>query len=371
MLNFSRTNRSILAEWWWTVDRLLLSFVIGLALVGLVFSMAASPLIAVKLGLDDFYFVKRQGVFFLIGSCLMVGISLFDARQLRRISLFAVFSGFGLMVYTLFYGREIKGALRWIEIFGFSFQPSEFVKPFFIVLSAWFFVEGLKRTGIPAVPLAIALLSIFLFLLIQQPDIGQAILVLFVWGGLFFMADMTLLWIIVLFGICVSGGISAYLFVPHVNVRINSFLDPSSSGNYQVGKALESVKRGGWLGRGPGEGKVKDLLPDSHTDFIFAVTAEEFGIVVCLGLLSVFCFIVLRILFFASRQKDPFARFVVAGLAIMFGFQAFINMGVNLALLPAKGMTLPFISAGGSSMLSNFLAMGMILGLTRHHARTD
>ena len=365
MLNFSRADRSALAEWWWTVDRLLLAALVALALTGLVFSMAASPSVAVKLGLDEFYFVKRQVLFLGVGFCIILAVSLLNPRHLRRLALLVLAGGFAMMMLTLLHGVEIKGSRRWIEIAGFSLQPSEFVKPAFVLLSAWLFAEGTRRPEIPGAQLATGLLGIFIVLLLLQPDVGQALLASLVWGALFFMAGMPVLWMFIFVGLGAGGLTAAYFLVPHVTSRVDRFLDPSSGDSYQVDTALDAVIRGGWLGQGPGEGTIKRVLPDSHTDFIFAVTAEEFGIVVCLALLAMFAFIVLRVLLAASREPDPFVRFAIAGLIIMFGLQAFINMGVNLALLPAKGMTLPFVSSGGSSMLSTCLSMGMVLGLTR------
>lgn len=371
MLNFRRVDRSVLAEWWWTVDRFLLAGIIGLALTGLVFSMAASPSIAVRLGLDEFYFVKRQFVFLSVGLCLMIGMSLLNQRQLRRVALLVLIGGFVAMIWTLFNGMEIKGARRWLDIAGFSLQPSEFIKPFFVLLSGWLFAEAMRSPSVPGVLIAIILLFVFVSLLLLQPDVGQALLASAVWGGMFFMTGVSILWVVAFCLLVLSGLTAAYFLVPHVTARIDRFLDPSSGDSYQIDKALEAIKRGGWFGRGPGEGQVKRVLPDSHTDFIFAVTAEEFGIVICLALLTMFSCIVLRILFLALQSRDPFIRFATAGLAIMFGLQAFINMGVNLALLPTKGMTLPFVSSGGSSLLSTCLAMGMVLGMTRRRIERD
>ena len=205
--------------------------------------------------------------------------------------------------------------------------------------------------------------------LVLQPDFGQTMLIALVWGALFFMAGMRMIWVAGLGGAAAAGLAGAYFFVPHVTKRINRFMDPSSGDTYQVSNAIESFVRGGWFGRGPGEGTVKRILPDSHADFVFAVAAEEFGIVLCLALVSLFAFVVIRALQHAFRDQDPFTRFAAAGLAILFGTQSAINMAVNLHLIPAKGMTLPFISYGGSSMISLAYGMGMLLALTRERPR--
>lgn len=371
MLSLGRTDRSALGEWWWTVDRLLIAAILCLAVFGIVFSMAASPPVALKLGLDQFHFVKRQAVFLSLGLGVMLATSLLTARQMRRVALILFVGGLALMLVALFQGPEIKGARRWVEIAGFSLQPSEFVKPAFVLLAAWLFAEGRNRPDIPGAALATGLLLVFVALLLRQPDVGQALLAALVWGALFFMAGMAWPWIVALAGLGTAALFAAYTLVPHVTTRIDRFLDPTSGDTYQVDTALESFVRGGWFGRGPGEGTVKRVLPDSHTDFVFAVTAEEYGIVVCMVLLALFAFIVLRVLHGAFRENDPFMRFAVAGLITMFGLQAAINMGVNLALLPAKGMTLPLISAGGSSLLSVFYALGMVLGLTRRRVESE
>lgn len=365
MLYFGRADRSALAEWWWTVDRVLVAAIAFLALFGIVFTMAASPPVAAKLGLDQFHFVKRQALFLAVGLGLMVAVSMLDRRQLRRLALVVFVFGIAGMIAALFYGAEIKGARRWVEIAGFSVQPSEFVKPAFVLLAAWLFAEGKRRSDIPGAALATGLMAVFAALLLLQPDVGQTLLAVLVWGALFFMAGMSWLLIAALAGLGIAGFAAAYYLVPHVTERVDLFLDRSSGDSYQIDTALEAFMRGGWLGKGPGEGTIKRVLPDSHTDFIFAVTAEEYGVIVCLLLLALFAFIVLRALHAAFREDDLFTRFAVAGLIVMFGLQSVINMGVNIALLPAKGMTLPLISSGGSSTLAVCYALGMVLGLTR------
>lgn len=368
MLYFRRADRSVLAEWWWTVDRVLVAAIALLALFGIVFTMAASPPVAVKLGLDQFHFVKRQAVFLLVGLGLMVAVSLLTPRQMRRLALAVYLVGLGAMVVALMQDAEIKGARRWIEIGGLSLQPSEFVKPAFVLLAAWLFAEGKRRADMPATVLAGGLLVPFVGLLLLQPDVGQTLLVSLVWGGLFFMAGMSWPWIVALTLAGLGGLAGAYYFVPHVTERVDSFFNPGTGDTYQVDTAIEAFLRGGWFGAGPGEGVVKRILPDSHTDFVFAVTAEEFGIIACLILLLLFAFIVLRVLYAAFGEDDMPTRLAAAGLVVLFGLQSVINMGVNLALLPAKGMTLPLISAGGSSTLAVCYALGMTLGLTRRKA---
>jgi cell division protein FtsW len=367
----SRAERTLVGEWWWTVDRWLLGALALLMLSGVVLSLAASPPVAERLGLDLFHFVNRQVFFAVLAVPVLVVISFLTPRQVRRVALLTFIVGWCLLVLTLFFGAEIKGARRWISFMGVTIQPSELVKPSFVILCAWLFSEGARRRDVPGHLLACALLGVVITPLILQPDFGQTLLTTTVWAALFFLAGLSWVWVLGLGGIGAFGLFVAYNTIPHVAQRINRFLDPESGDTYQVDRALESFISGGWFGKGPGEGTVKRVLPDSHTDFVFAVTGEEFGIIACLLLLSVFGFIVLRGLMRARREDDLFVRFAVAGLTMLFGLQALINMGVNVHILPAKGMTLPFISSGGSSLVSLAYGMGLLIALTRERPRAE
>lgn len=368
-MRITRADKSVLSDWWFTVDRLMLVALMLLMGAGVVLSLAASPPIAEKLGLDQFHFVRRHVAMLLPAFAIMFAASTLTPKQIRRASLIIFLIGIALMIGILFVGPEVKGAKRWLHMGPIGIQPSEFVKPAFIVLTAWLFNESQKRKDVPGLELAILIYAVFALLLILQPDFGQTLLVSIVWGGLFFMAGINMIWILVLIGLGVLGLLSAYFLLPHVASRIDRFLFPASGDTYQSDRSLESFLRGGWFGRGPGEGTVKDVLPDSHTDFIFAVAAEEYGLIACLILLILFAFIVLRGLSKASQETDGFIRHAIAGLVMLFGLQTLINMAVNVGLLPAKGMTLPFISFGGSSMLAMALTMGFTLGLTRKRPR--
>jgi len=361
----SREQRTPLSEWWWTVDRLLLAAMLALMLAGIILSLAASPPVAVRIGLDPFHFFNRH-VIFLVPSCIvMIGVSFLSPRQIRRAALIVFIVSVTLILLTLGFGPEVKGAKRWITILGINIQASEAAKPSFVVLVAWLFSESARRPEMPATSMALALLLGLVTLLVAEPDFGQTMLILMVWGALFFIAGMRIIWVFGLAGTAAAGLFAAYMFVPHVAARIKRFMDPASGDTFQVDMATESFSHGGWFGQGPGEGTVKRILPDSHTDFVFAVAAEEFGIILCLMLLALFAFIVIRTLSRAYASEDLFARFAASGLAILFGIQASINMAVNLHLMPAKGMTLPFISYGGSSMVSLAYGVGMMLALTR------
>ncbi len=365
----SRAERTRFANWWWTVDRLMLAAIAVLMMTGIVLSLAASPAVASRIGLDAFYFVNRHALYLTPACLVMIAVSFLNHRQIRRLSLIVFIICLAMTAATLVYGAEVKGARRWIVLAGVNIQPSEFVKPAFVILISWLFAESTRKSDVPANTIALGLLLSVVAVLVLQPDFGQTMLIALVWGALFFMAGMRMIWMIGLAGTAAVGLAGAYLMVPHVRARISRFMDPSSGDTYQVSNAIESFVRGGWFGRGPGEGTVKRILPDSHADFVFAVAAEEFGIVLCLALVALFAFVVIRALQYAFRDEDPFTRFATAGLAILFGTQSAINMAVNLHLIPAKGMTLPFISYGGSSMISLAYGMGMLLALTRERPR--
>jgi cell division protein FtsW len=365
----SRAQRTPIGEWWWTVDRLTLAAIGALMLAGIVLSLAASPPVAARLGLDPFFFVNRHIPYLLPAIAVMLTVSFLSPRQIRRLSLVVFVLSLIMVAATPYFGPEIKGARRWLVLLGVNIQPSEFLKPAFVIVVAWLFGESARRPDMPANTFSLVLLLAVIALLVVQPDFGQTMLIALVWSALFFMAGMRLVWVAGIAGLAAAGLLSAYYTVPHVARRIQRFLDPGSGDTFNIDIATESFMRGGWLGKGPGEGTVKRILPESHTDFVFAVAAEEFGIVLCLALVVLFAFIVIRMLLRAMRNDDPFARFAAAGLTILFATQSTINMAVNLHLMPAKGMTLPFISYGGSSMISMAYSMGMLLALTREQPR--
>jgi cell division protein FtsW len=365
----SRAETHAFAEWWWTVDRVLLGTLLALMGLGLVISFAASPPVAEDNGLGSYHFVVRHAVFLVPAAIVLVSSSFLAPRRVRRVALFVFLGGLAGVIATLLFGTEINGSRRWLSFGGLTVQPAEFVKPAFVVLIAFLLSEGEKRPDLPGRLLAVFLLAIVVAPLVAQPDFGQAMLIAAVWSAMIFLAGLQWRWVMAM-GFAGFGGIvSAYLYLPHVTERVNAFLDPSSSDNYQVRQSIESFLRGGWFGEGPGEGVIKHRLPDSHTDFVFAVIAEEFGIVGCGLLVALFALVVVRGLVHAFREADPFVRLALSGLILLFGGQAFINMAVNLQLMPAKGMTLPFISYGGSSLVSVALGMGMALALARRRPR--
>ncbi|MFL6838637.1 MAG: FtsW/RodA/SpoVE family cell cycle protein [Bradyrhizobium sp.] len=367
----ARDQRTPFSEWWWTVDKLLLAAVIALMVGGIILSLAASPPVATRIGLDPFHFFNRHVLFLLPSFLVLIAVSFLSPRQIRRTALFVFAASIVLIVATLMFGPEVKGSRRWITLIGVNIQASESAKPAFVVMAAWLFAESTRRPEMPATSMALALLMMLVSLLVMEPDFGQTMLILMVWGALFFIAGMRMIWVLGLAGAAAAGLFGAYLLMPHVAGRIRRFINPASGDTFQVDMAMEAFWNGGWFGLGPGEGVAKRSLPDSHTDFVFAVAAEEFGIILCLALVALFAFVVIRTLTRAYATEDMFARFAASGLAILFGVQGAINMAVNLQLIPAKGMTLPFISYGGSSIVSLAYGVGMMLALTRQRPRTE
>ena len=365
MTTFARTDTSLIGRWWWTIDRWTLAALIAIAGIGAVLILAASPPVAERLGLDTFHFVRRQFLFLPLSLVVLFAVSLLSPRGIRRLAVVCTGAAVIGMVATLFLGDEIKGATRWIQLGGLSVQPSEFVKPGFVVIAAWMFAERRLDDRFPGNTVATLLFVLVAGLLLAQPDVGMAMVVAAVWGVQFFLAGLPLILVGMIALAFVIGGAATYYVFPHVQVRIDRFLDPSASEGYQVTRALEAIRDGGLFGRGPGEGRIKEVLPDAHADFIFAVAGEEFGLFACLVIVALFAFVVLRGFSRVFRDKDLFVILVTVGLLVQFGLQAIINMASTVNLMPTKGMTLPFISYGGSSTVALAYAMGMVLALTR------
>lgn len=365
MTSMARTDTSAVAHWWWTVDRWLLASVALLMAAGGVFALAASPPVAERIGLESFHFVKRHLIFLPLAGVLLLCFSMMTAVTIRRAAILMFVLFFLLTGMTLVFGPVINGSQRWLYLGGLSIQPTEFLKPAFIVVCAWMFAEQKRSPGFPGNRIAIALCVLVLALLGLQPDFGQALLMFLVWGAQFFIAGLSVAWIALLALAALIGLVFAYTALPHVASRVDRFIDPASGDTYQIDTALSAFRNGGFLGQGPGEGTVKRLLPDAHTDFIFAVIGEEFGLIACLALLVLFSFVLFRGLMHLLYENDQFVFLATAGLLVQFGLQVLINVGVNLNLMPAKGMTLPFISYGGSSLLAASIGMGMILSFSR------
>jgi cell division protein FtsW len=366
-MSFSRADNSTLGRWWWTIDRWTLAALLALVGFGYVMMLAASPAVAERIGAAsrNMFFI-RQIVYLAAATALMVAVSMLSIRQVRMLGWLGLGVSVAMVAATLVIGVEIKGARRWLSVPGIgSIQPSEFLKPCFAIVAAWLIAEGKVNRRHGATLLAIIGFLGIAALLKGQPDIGMLLVVSAVFLAQFFVAGLNMFFVACIAGLGIAGAALAYTLFPHVQSRVHRFLDPESGDNFQVDVALQAFGHGGLLGRGPGEGRLKNVLPDAHADFIFAVAGEEFGLVVCLLILGLFAFVVVRGLVRLLGETDLFVVLASAGLLTQFGLQAFVNMASSLHLIPTKGMTLPFVSYGGSSVLAIALGMGMLLALTR------
>ncbi|MEE4117395.1 MAG: putative peptidoglycan glycosyltransferase FtsW [Paracoccaceae bacterium] len=356
----------VLPRWWRTVDKWAITCVFLLFGVGLLLGLAASPPLAARNGLPPFYYVERQAAFGAMALATMLVVSMMSPLLVRRIGVLGFAAGLVALALLPFLGTDFgKGAVRWYSLGFASVQPSEFLKPCFVVLAAWLMAAAQDVAGPPGRSVSFAVALVVVGLLAVQPDFGQAALVLFGWGVMYFVAGAPIALLIALAGAAVGAGVIAYNASEHFARRIDGFLAPDLDPRTQLGFATNAIQEGGFFGVGVGEGQVKWSLPDAHTDFIIAVAAEEYGLVLVLFVIALYAAIVLRSLWRLMRERDPFIRLAGAGLVAMFGAQAMINMGVAVRLLPAKGMTLPFVSYGGSSLIAGGLLMGMLLACTR------
>ncbi|MHA1558314.1 MAG: FtsW/RodA/SpoVE family cell cycle protein [Alphaproteobacteria bacterium] len=369
MTNLLKREQSSLGYWWWTIDRWILGATLVIIFLGILLSFAASPSVAERLHLDTFFFVKRHITMAFIGVLLLIFFSFMSPIQIRRFSFVFSIVGCVLLIVTLAYGLEIKGAKRWLYIKGFSLQISEFVKSTFIIFTAWMLAEKHRDSLFPGALFSFFLLSTFVFLLLLQPDLGMAFIVVSTWVGQLFIAGISFVWIVFFIVIGFLSAFGAYIFFPHVNQRINIFFKPKEADPlddlYQITQSLDAFSQGGLLGKGPGEGIIKYSVPDAHADFIFAVAGEEFGFLFCFFIICLFLFVVVRSLLKITNFQSIFIVISSMGLIIMFAQQALINMASALYLIPTKGMTMPFVSYGGSSLLSMSMSIGMLLSFTR------
>jgi cell division protein FtsW len=370
MISFARSDQSVLGRWWWTVDRWTLGGLAAIIGFGILLIQAATPAVAIKHGLDNFYFVERHLLMLIVAVMIMFSVSLMSPRQIRVFALLLLGIFLPLLIATPFIGTEIKGAVRWIHLPGLSIQASEFVKPAFAVIAAWLFARQCERKGFPALSVNILLYGVIATFLVMQPDIGMTVLTSAIWFGEFIFAGLPLVMVGVCAAVGIAGLFAAYYCFPHFTSRMDRFLSHSGD-TYQVDRAQDAFMNGGLFGTGPGAGTVKLTIPDAHADFIFAVAGEELGLIGCAIIIILFAFIVGRGFWRLRQEHNLFVVLAVSGLLIEFGLQAIINMGSTLHLLPAKGMTLPFISYGGSSLWALALGMGMLLALTRKRFGAD
>jgi len=364
---FSRNDQSLAAKWFWTVDRGLLAAALTLMGLGVALSFASSPaaILADQSISDPFHYSWRMMVFATMGLTIMLTMSFLSPRGVRRIAVLALLGAICVMALLPFIGDTVKGAARWINLGPFSLQPSEFVKPSLIVFAAWMFAEAQKGQGVPGVSIAFGAWAVTVALLLIQPDIGQTLLITTTFMAVFFMAGVPLKWVMALAGAGAAGVVGLFFTFSHMRDRLSRFGSDDAGATYQIDRASEAIRAGGLVGRGVGEGVMKRSVPDLHTDFIYSVGAEEFGLVLSLTMIALYAFIVIRGMRLAMKLNDPFEQVAAAGLFMLIGLQACINIAVNLNLIPTKGMTLPFISYGGSSMLAMGLTMGFALSLTR------
>jgi cell division protein FtsW len=360
----NRSSRNYFSDWWWTVDRTAALTVLLLIGIGLMLAVAASPAASggpVTEG--NFHFALKQVIFAALAIAILFGASLLKPTAVLKVAVVLfVLSLFG-SVLVLFVGTQTLGARRWLDLGFFTLQPSEFLKPSFVILAAAILADP-KPTRLPKPAMVLMLLAPVLFVLMRQPDIGQTFLLLLLGVAMLFFAGLALKWVWVVSGATASLAVAAYFLFGHVQHRVLQFLHPTDKG-LQVDRSLQAFAHGGLFGVGPGAGTVKYRLPDVHSDFIYAVAGEEFGLWLCAIIVILFCFLTMRLLIKAAKARDGFSQLAAAGLATALALQAFINMAVAMNMMPAKGMTLPFISAGGSSLFAVALTMGLILALGR------
>lgn len=360
----ARSDRSVLGRWWWTVDRWALAALVVIMGFGILLIQASTPAVAVKHGWSNLYFVERHLAMLIPAIIIIFLISLLPPKKIRMLANVGLAVFIPLLIATPFIGTEIKGAVRWIHLPGLSIQPSEFVKPLFAVTAAWLFTRQCERRGFPALSVNVALYLLIVVFLLMQPDIGMTFLVSVIWFGQFFLAGLPVAFVGVSGLVGIGCLFIAYHTFPHFTARMDKFLSHTGD-TYQVDRALDAFANGGLLGTGPGAGTVKMSIPDAHADFVFAVAGEELGLLWCLFIVGLFAFIVIRGLLRLKQENNLFVVLAVSGLLIEFGLQAIINLASTMRLMPAKGMTLPFISYGGSSLLALAVGMGMFLALTR------
>ncbi len=371
MALFSRTDRSFLGQWWWTIDRGLLGCFIMLMILGVMMVATASPPVAESHHLGSYHFLIRHIILLVPAFCIMMVVSTLSMRMIWRVASILFIASIFCMLLVPFIGMEIKGAQRWIHLPGFSFQPSEFVKPAFAIVGAWFMSIQKTRAGFPGYVITAVLWGITVTLLLMQPDFGMTFVVTAIWASMIFLAGFPFRLLTGLAALAAGGAYTAYYTFDHVRSRIDRFFNPDSGDNYQVNKSIEAFQNGGLFGTGPGQGTVKLGLPDAHADFIFSVAGEEMGLIFVLILIALFGYVLLRGFNRLMDSDNMFVVLAVGGLLTMFGLQAMVHMGSSLNILPAKGMTLPFISYGGSSILSMSFSMGAVLALSRRQTRSS
>ncbi len=367
---FDRRYLNFFKKWWLDIDKTNFFLIIGIMFFGLIMIASSSPAIAKRIDVEKFFFLKKQLTFALVALVMLVAISLLDQDRIKLLALVGLAVSVVFLILVLVHGVEIKGAKRWVSLLGFTLQPSEFAKTFFIVVNAFLLQRFSAQNWRIKYGVSAGLFLAIVCLLLLQPDFGMTLTFTALWAAQLFVYGLPLLLIVTLGCLAVVGGIGAYLVFPHVEDRINRFLD-SGEKNYQVERSLDAFVNGSFFGTGPGNGVVKKYIPDAHTDFIFAVIGEEFGVLSCIVLLLIFAYLITRIVKYALDEEDMFSYLALCGLMMQFAMQVMVNIGVSMRLLPTKGMTLPFISYGGSSMISMSICFGLILAFTKKKYHRD
>ena len=367
---FDRRHLNALKKWWLDIDKVNFVLVLGIIVFGLMMTASSGSAVAKRINVDKFFFLKKQMIFAMMAMCLMVTISFLDREKIKILSLFGLAGSIGLLMIVLVFGAEAKGAKRWISLFGFTLQPSEFAKTFFVIFNAFLLHRFCLAKWYVKYGLSAALFLLLAALLISQPDFGMTIIFSALWAVQIFLSGVPWLFIIIMGSLAIGGGISAYFTLPHVRDRIHRFLD-SDQKNYQVERSLDAFVNGSFFGEGPGNGVVKNFIPDAHTDFVFAVIGEEYGIFSCIMIIVIFAYLITRVVRRALDEENMFIYLSLCGLMMQFTMQVIVNIGVSIKLFPTKGMTLPFISYGGSSMMSMAICFGLILALTKRKYHKD
>lgn len=360
---FNRGDRSLLGDWFWRVDKLLLFAFLLLIFLGTFFIFSATPYVATTIHVERFYFVKKHFLYLIPSIAIIIFFSAFDIKIVRRIVFVIFFVNFILLFFVPIFGSEIKGAKRWINLFFFSFQPSEFIKFSFVVFSAWLIHQDYEKSDFRGKEASYVFCFSVLGLLVLEPDIGMTFLIFSAWFSQIFIAGVN--WVVLFFLLLIGifSMIGCYFIFPHFMMRVDNFFHSTES--YQIKKSIASFVNGGLWGVGPGEGAIKRFLPDAHSDFIFSVIGEEFGVIVCSIILFIYLFIIIRSFYLAINSENLFVLYSVVGITVIFAMQTVINIASSLNLMPTKGMTLPFISYGGSSYIAMSIYAGVLLCLTK------
>jgi cell division protein FtsW len=367
---FDRRHLNIIKKWWLDIDKVNFVIVLGIIVFGLMMTASSGSAVAKRINVDKFFFLKKQMFFAMIAMFLLVAISFLDQERIKILALFGLAGSIILLMLVLVFGAEAKGAKRWIALFGFTLQPSEFAKTFFFIFNAFLLHRFSMEKWYIKYGISFGVFVFIALLLILQPDFGMTIIFSALWAVQIFLFGVPWLFIIIMGALAVFGAISAYLLLPHVEDRINRFLNADEK-NYQVERSLDAFVNGSFFGEGPGNGVVKNFIPDAHTDFIFAVVAEEYGMFSCVMIIIIFAYLITRIVRRALDEEDRFTYLALCGLMMQFTTQVIVNVGVSLKLFPTKGMTLPFISYGGSSMMSMAICFGLVLALTKRKYHKD